>query len=118
MGSTLADFALWAGFYVRDARQIWAQEAENFAHVDIDGWKASVLQSDLPELENVETDLSSVRLLPYFDSYLLGHKSHRNIVEERSHRKVYRPQGWVSPVLLVNGRGRWSLVPRAWQERA
>jgi Winged helix DNA-binding domain len=108
--STLADFALWAGFYVRDARQVWEQEADNIVPVDVEGWKAHVLRSDLSDLESMETDKPSVRLLPYFDSYLLGHKSHRNIVDEKNHRKIYRPQGWVSPVLLVDGRaaGVWS----------
>lgn len=51
---------------------------------------------------------------PNFDTFLLGHKSHRNVVDERNHKKVYRDQGWVSPVLLVNGRatGVWSYGQR------
>jgi len=79
-------------------------------HVDVEGWKASILQSDLKDLEKAELDEPVVRLLPYFDSFLLGHKSHRNIVDQGNHKKIYRNQGWVSPVLLVNGRaqGIWS----------
>jgi len=110
--STLQDFALWAGMYVRDAKQIWSREAENMAQVDVEGWKASILQSDLAELERAEVDEPVVRLLPFFDSFLLGHKSHRNIVDEKNRKKIYRAQGWVSPVLLVDGRaqGVWSHV--------
>jgi hypothetical protein len=110
--ATVADFALWAGISVRDAKDIWSREAENIAQVAIEGERASILQSDLPDLEKGEIDEPIVRLLPYFDSFVLGHKSHRNIVDERNHRKIYRPQGWVSPVLLVDGRaqGVWSHV--------
>ena len=108
--TTLQDFAVWAGMYVRDAKPIWESEAENLVHLDVEGWKASILQSDLWDLEKAELDEQVVRLLPYFDSFLLGHKSHRNLVDQRNHKKVYRDQGWVSPVLLVDGRaqGVWS----------
>jgi hypothetical protein len=110
--ATIADFALWTGMLISDAKEIWSLEEANFAEVDVEGWKSVVLQSDLPELKKAEVDRPVVRLLPYFDSFVLGHKSHRNIVDERNHRKVYRVQGWVSPVLLVNGRaqGTWSHV--------
>jgi hypothetical protein len=108
--STIQDFALWAGMYVRDAKPIWERESESLAHVNVEGWRASILQSDLPELEKAELEEPVVRLLPYFDSFLLGHKSHRNIVDEGDRKKVYRAQGWVSPVVLVDGRaqGIWS----------
>jgi len=71
-----------------------------------------ILQSDLADLERAEVDEPVVRLLPFFDSFLLGHKSHRNIVDEKNQKKIYRAQGWVSPVLLVDGRaqGVWSHV--------
>jgi hypothetical protein len=108
--TTLQDFALWAGMYVRDAKPIWQSKAENLVQVDVEGWKASILQSDLSDLEKAEFDEPVVRLLPYFDSFLLGHKSHRNIVDQGNHKRIYRDQGWVSPVLLVDGRaqGIWS----------
>jgi hypothetical protein len=108
--STIQDFALWAGMYVRDAKQIWEREAESLAPVNVEGWRASILQSDVSELMEAELEEPIVRLLPYFDSFLLGHKSHRNIVDERDRKKVYRAQGWVSPVVLVDGRamGVWS----------
>ena len=110
--TTVTDFALWAGMYVHDAKEIWLLEAENLVPVYVGGWKARILQSDLSELENAEVDEPVVRLLPFFDSFVLGHKSHRNIVDEKNQRKIYRAQGWVSPVLLVDSRaqGVWSHV--------
>jgi Winged helix DNA-binding domain len=108
--STLQDFALWAGMYVRDAKEIWSLEGQNMVPVDVEGWKANILQSDLTELEKASLAEPVVNLLPYFDSFLLGHKSHRNIVDEPNRKKIYRNQGWVSPVVLVDGRaqGVWS----------
>jgi len=112
--ATLADFALWAGMYVRDAKEIWALQSGNMAQVEVDGRTAWILRTDLPELERAELEGLGVRLLPFFDSFLLGHKSHRNIVDEKNHKRVYRAQGWVSPVVLVDGRakGVWSHVKR------
>ena len=112
--STITDFALWAGMYIRDAKPIWALEAENMVGVDVEGWKASIFKPDLAELEDAGVDEPVVRLLPFFDSFLLGHKSHRNIVDEKDRKKIYRSQGWVSPVVLVDGRaqGVWSHVQK------
>ncbi len=108
--ATINDFAIWEGLYMKDAKEIWSKEAENIVEVDVEGSKASILESDLSELESAKVDEPVVRLVPYFDSFLLGHKSHLNIVDERNRKKVYRPQGWVSPVVLVDGRamGVWS----------
>jgi uncharacterized protein YcaQ len=108
--ATINDFALWEGLYMKDAKDIWSKESENMVEVDIEGTKASILESDLPELEKMETEEPVVRLVPYFDSFLLGHKSHLNVVDEKNRKKVYRNQGWISPVLLVDGRaqGVWS----------
>ena len=112
--ATINDFALWEGLYTKDAKDIWAKEAENMVEVDIEGLKASILESDLSELESAKLDEPVARLLPYFDSFLLGHKSHLNVVDEKNRKKVYRNQGWVSPVLLVDGRaqGVWSHVQK------
>jgi len=112
--ATINDFAIWEGLYMKDAKDIWSKEAENMAEVDIEGTKASILESDLPDLETVEIENPVVRLVPYFDSFLLGHKSHLNIVDEKNRKKIYRNQGWVSPVFLVEGpaQGVWSHVQK------
>ena len=108
--ATVNDFAIWEGLYMKDAKNMWSREAEDMIEVDIEGTRASILKSDLQELETAEIGDHVVRLIPYFDSFLLGHKSHLNVVDEKDRKKVYRNQGWVSPVLLVDGRaqGVWS----------
>jgi uncharacterized protein YcaQ len=108
--ATPKDFVAWTRMLFSDARKIWVQEEENLVPVDVEGWPAWILRQDLPELERAELPGSSVRLLPYFDSFLLGHAGRDHVVEKKRLKDVYRPQGWIAPVLLVNGRavGVWS----------
>lgn len=92
-----------------DAREIWAREEADIVPVRVDGWGASVLRDDLRELEGAGSERPPVRLLPYFDSFLLGHKEREHLVAMRDRKRVYRAQGWIAPVVLVDGRavGVW-----------
>ncbi len=52
-----------------------------------------------------------VRLLPAFDHYVIAApRDDDDVVAPAARARVYRPQGWLSPVLLVDGRivGVWS----------
>jgi uncharacterized protein YcaQ len=103
--ATPTDFAWWT------ARAIWDRNIEDLAAVDADGRTAWILREELPILERARLKgRPTVRLLPFFDSFLLGQKAHGHLVEAKHHKKVYRPQGWLSPVLLVDGRvaGVWA----------
>jgi hypothetical protein len=112
--ATPSDFALWTGMPLRDAREIWASEEGDIAPVRVDGWGAAVLQDDLRELTGAGVGRPPVRLLPYFDSFLLGHKEREHLVAGRDHKRVYRAQGWIAPVVLVDGHavGVWA---HAWK---
>ncbi len=102
--ATAADFALWAGITLTEAREIWVREAANLAPVNVEGWEATVLRKDLDELAQAQFERPVVRLLPYFDTFLLGHKEREHLVIMKHRVKVYRAQGWISPVVLVDGR--------------
>jgi hypothetical protein len=102
--ATVADFALWAGITLTDGREIWARVQSEIAPVNVDGWPAAALQKDLDELAQAGFERPLVRLLPYFDSFLLGHKERRHLITREHHPDVYRAQGWISPTVLVNGR--------------
>jgi len=102
--ATAIDFAMWTGISLSDAREIWRREEANFATVNVEGWEATILRKDLDELAQAELDHPLVRLLPYFDSFLLGHKEREHLMAIQHQPKVYRPQGWVAPVVLVDGR--------------
>jgi hypothetical protein len=102
--ATATDFALWTGMSLTEAREIWAREQADFALVNVEGWAAAVLREDLDELSQAEFERPLIRLLPYFDSFLLGHKEREHLVAVKHRPKVYRAQGWIAPVVLVDGR--------------
>jgi hypothetical protein len=102
--ATPADFSLWTGMSLTEAREIWARQQTGFAPVSIEGWTAEILQADADELAQAKFERPPVRLLPYFDSFLLGHKERDHLVASVHRTNIYRAQGWVSPVVLVDGR--------------
>jgi uncharacterized protein YcaQ len=108
--ATPADFAAWSGVRLTDARAIWAREQAALTPVEVEGSERWILAEDLSALESAELDRPSVQLLPYFDSFLLGHRDRTHLVGAVHHETVYRPQGWVYPVVLVDGAvaGIWS----------
>jgi hypothetical protein len=62
----------------------------------------------------------AVRLLPLFDAYVLGLGRDRELeplLPKAYQRQVYRPQGWISAVVLVDGymRGVWEYTSRSSQ---
>ena len=76
----------------------------------IDGQAAYALASDRDELRNA-APVPGVRLLPGFDQYVLvaSAGSERFLPHQRHRRQVFRNQGWISAVVLVDGRmaGVW-----------
>jgi hypothetical protein len=77
--------------------------------VEIEGSRAWILGEHLPELEAAEPS-GVVRLLPAFDHYVVAAPRDREaVLPEALKCRVYRSQGWLSPVLLVDGRmeGLW-----------
>jgi hypothetical protein len=80
------------------------------AGVAVEGRGAWALRADLPVLRTAKRAGPTVRLLPSFDSFLLAHKDKGHLVDAAHYKRVYRKAGWLSPVLLVDGRlaGTWS----------
>jgi hypothetical protein len=108
--ATPADFAMWTSTGLTEARQLWVDEAKYLATVDVEGWKGTILRKDLDALAKSALPSTHVRLLPYFDTFILGHKERAHLMDKQHFPKIYRPQGWVSPVVLVDGRvaGVWN----------
>ncbi len=38
-----------------------------------------------------------------FDPFLLAHATKGHLVERKYYKRVYRPQGWISPVVMRGG---------------
>jgi hypothetical protein len=107
--ASVADFAAWTGITLREAGSIWARSEGELVTVDVDDGEAGLLHASLDELVDAKTETPHVRLLPYFDSYLLGHRERRHLVSDEHRHHVSRSQGWIAPVVLLDGRvaGVW-----------
>ena len=73
------------------------------ARVSVDGASGWVHARDVDALTHGRLDPSAVRLLGAFDSFLLAHATKEHLVEAKHFKRVYRPQGWISPVVLRGG---------------
>jgi len=105
------DLARWwgGGNSVTTARQWIDSLGAEVSPVDLDGTPAWMLAADARKLRELPRT-RSVRLLPAFDQYVVGASFHaEQLVPGDLRSRVYRPQGWISPVLLVDGRmlGTW-----------
>jgi hypothetical protein len=99
-----ADFAHWAGIGVGPARRAIRSIAGDLVEVALDGepaWATAV--------STVDPAVPEVRLLPAFDTYLLGYRSRALFLAERYTRRIYAGGGWLHPAVLVDGRvtGTW-----------
>jgi hypothetical protein len=82
---------------------------EEVTVVDVDGTRAYLLAADAKGLAGA-TPSRSVRLLSAFDQYVVtATKQADHLTPGPFKQRIYRPQGWLSPVLLVGGRmdGTW-----------
>jgi hypothetical protein len=106
------DFAKWTGIPMPGVNQTWESIAEEFVEVSVEGQLLSLLRKDLRAFEKSRFTLPVVRLLPSFDPYLLAHAEKSDLVDARHYKRVFRGQGWISPVVLVDGRvaGTWALA--------
>jgi hypothetical protein len=111
---TREDFARWWGIpSPAKGRKLLERLGDEVAQVELDGAAAYALAADLPGLTAAGAGGGSpaVRLLPAFDQYVVTATLHaERLMPGPFKARVYRPQGWLSPVLLVAGRmeGVWS----------
>jgi Winged helix DNA-binding domain len=111
---TREDFARWWGIpSPARGRRLLERLGDEVAQVELDGAAAYALAADLPGLTAAGSGGGSptVRLLPAFDQYVVTATRHaERLMPGPFKARVYRPQGWLSPVLLVGGRmeGVWT----------
>ena len=93
----------------KDVRAWFAAAQEGLATVEVEGVPMYVLAEHLDELLDT-APTASVRLLGGFDQYVLGAGTGATYLVPADHRsKVSRAAGWISPVVLYEGRvaGVW-----------
>lgn len=108
------DFACWSGLLTSEANGIIEANLNRLGEVCVENSKKLfwMLKEDFKALETIDLqEEAAPRLLPKFDSYLLGHKDRTRIIDEQFRQQVFRPVvGDIAATILVNGRiaGMWT----------
>jgi uncharacterized protein YcaQ len=111
--ATPQDFSLWSGLTAGDAQRAIERASPLLTRVTVEGSKRCflLLKDDVRTLESIDlAEKAPLRLLPRFDSLLLGHKDRVRIIHETHRSRVFKPRvGDVAATILVNGRivGTW-----------
>ena len=101
--ATVEDFATWSGLLISAARRAFADLREEFQTVTVDG------RSHYFD-HNVDPARRVLRLLPAFDSYLLGYRSRDHFLDP-ARRGDILAGGIIHPSIVVDGGavGTWRL---------
>ena len=114
--ATAADFARWCwdGGGITQAKQLFESMQEELEEVDVEGWRAVAQRATLEPLQRLEP-VETIHLLPLFDAYTIGMpRDGEQLLADAYRRLVFRPAGWISAVVLVNGsiQGVWQSTTR------
>jgi len=107
--ATVDDLTAWSGLPISEVRSGIAGARASFAEVSVQGKPGFVPKRRLAlRAASVRTD---VRLLPAFDTYLLGYRRRDLALSPALQRRLQRGGGWLHPAVVVNGRAvaAWSL---------
>ena len=108
--ATLTDFAHWSGISMQEVKPLRALVQPGLVEVPGERKGCFLRCEDVADLNCNPGGESCIRLLPYFDSYLLAHREKDHLLSKKHYKHVYRNQGWISPVVLIAGviAGVWS----------
>ena len=98
------DLASWSGLAMREIKAAWKHLAGQLVEVEVANRPLWLQKTNQGWLEELATGPSPVRLLPRYDTYLLGYRSRELILEARYAKRVNAGGGIVHPTLLVGGR--------------
>jgi hypothetical protein len=99
----------WGGSGVAAIRQWIAALGDQLSPVEVAGERSWMLAAHAREARELPSG-RSVCLLPAFDHYVVAASRHaERLLPGDLRSRIYRSQGWISPVLLVNGfmQGVW-----------
>ena len=109
--ATAAEYSRWWGpRRPAQATRYLRALGDEAMEVDVEGEPHWAMAEQAAEIAGTAPS-GAVRLLPAFDPYVIGSaRDIAAILAPEYKARVHRPQGWISPVLLVDGRieGVWS----------
>jgi hypothetical protein len=103
------DLAAWSGLTLTKSRAALSAITEELVEVEFDGEPLWLLRSREEWLDDGPARSPNVRLLPRFDTYLLGYRDRDLSVPEAYAKRVHPGGGILHAVLLVDGvaAGTW-----------
>ena len=108
--ATLKELLRWWGVAVLSVmRPIIADLGDALTEVEVDGVRAYVRTVDLDAIEATRPSRGAVRFLGGFDPLIVGAGLREQLLPPAHLKRVSRTAGWISPVVLVDGRaaGVW-----------
>lgn len=103
------DLARWWGVQPAQGGRMLEALGDEVVAVDVEGTDGWMLRKHAAEAAATEP-VEVARLLPGFDMWTIGAaRDAAALLDPAEKKRVYRNQGWISPVLLVDGRmeGVW-----------
>jgi len=107
--ATPEDQAAWSGLPLSKIRATWLRMADQFMEIEFAGAAAWMLKTCAAWLDELPVHTPIVRLLPRFDSYLLGYQKRDLVVQPQYAKRINAGGGIIHPTVLVDGRvvGMW-----------
>ena len=111
--ATMADFRRWSGLTAAQVKAAWAAIEPDCVAVALPDGEALLLERQAALLESLPAE-PTVRLLPRYDSYLLGYESRRFMVADDYAKRAHPGGGLIRSCLLVDGEAQanWKLEKR------
>jgi hypothetical protein len=116
--ATPRDLATWWGSGLTESQAAWAALGDELLELRVEGRPVWLLKADSTALERAATPGRMVRLLPAFDTYLLGYAGREWAVPKAYQKRIFHG-GQVAPTVLVDGcaAGTWHYEQRGRQMR-
>ena len=94
----------WGTSIFREVKRVFAELGDALTEVEVDGARAFVRTEDVPAIEATRPTRGAVRFLGGFDPLVVGAGLRRQLIPDAHLARVSRTAGWISPVILVDGR--------------
>lgn len=94
----------WGASIFRDVKGVFAELAGALAEVEVDGARAFVRTEDIAAIEATRPRRGTVHLVGGFDPLVVGAGLRRQLIPDAFLARVSRTAGWISPVVLLDGR--------------
>jgi len=107
--ATPQDQAAWSGLPISKTRAAWQLIAGELAEIEIANSPAWMLKTHPTWIDEPPSPTPIVRLLPSFDTYLLGYQKRDLVVPPQYAKRINAGGGMLHPTLLIDGRavGTW-----------